>query len=136
MSYAWFLVMYMLVGVLFLWFGVVLLRHPERMTNYLIKTAEKGQTPVLLIKWLKYFSMVTFVSFFVSLFPFYTTGLVYSLFGSILIFVFGRLLTRWDDIKGILPSKRQGLISMTKKAGLFLITFALLSLVIWYIHVS
>lgn len=136
MSYAWFLVMYMLIGVLFLWFGLVMLRSPERMTNYLIKTAESNQTPKLLIKWLKYFSMVIMVSFMVSWFPFDGIGLIYSLFGFILIFVFGRLLTRWDDLKAILPSKRIGLLAITKRAGVFLITFAVFSLVLWYIHVS
>ncbi len=136
MSYAWFLVMYMLIGVIFIWFGFVMLRHPERMTNYLIKTAESGQTPKLLIKWLKYFSMVIFVSFVISWFPFYATGLIYSLFGFILIFVFGRLLTRWDDLKSILPTKRPGLLALTKKSGVFLITFALFSLVMWYMHVT
>lgn len=136
MSYAWFLVMYMLIGVLFLWFGLVLLRHPERMTNYLIKTAESNQSPKLLIKWLKYFSMVIFVSFIVSWFPFYGMGLMYSMFGFILIFVFGRLLTRWDDLKSILPSKTLGLMAITKRAGVFLITFAIFSFIIWYMHVT
>jgi hypothetical protein len=136
MSYAWFLVMYMLIGVLFLWFGLVMLRHPERMTNYLIKTAETNQTPRLLIKWLKYFSMVILVSFIVSWFPFDRQAVIYSVFGFILIYVFGRLLTRWDDLKTILPQKRSGLLSLTRRAGLFLITYAAFSLILWYLHVS
>lgn len=136
MSYAWFLVMYMLIGVLFLWFGLVMLRHPERMTNYLIKTAESSQSPKLLIKWLKYFSMVIFVSFIVSWFPFYGIGLLYSTFGFVLIFVFGRLLTRWDDLKSILPAKKTGLMSITKRAGVILITFAIFSFITWCMHVT
>lgn len=113
-----------------------MLRHPERMTNYLIKTAESSQSPKLLIKWLKYFSMVIFVSFIVSWFPFYGIGLLYSTFGFVLIFVFGRLLTRWDDLKSILPAKKTGLMSITKRAGVILITFAIFSFITWCMHVT
>jgi hypothetical protein len=113
-----------------------MLRHPERITNYLIKTAESNQTPTLLIKWLKYFSMVMIVSFIISWIPFNGGGLFYSLNGFVLIFVVGRLLTRWDDLKSILPLKRQGLVALSKRTGIFLMTFALFSFVMWYFHVS
>jgi hypothetical protein len=136
MSYAWFLIMYVLIGVLFMWFGSAMVRHPERMTNYLIKTAQSGQHPRLLIKWLKYFSMVILLSFVVSFFPFYWPGLVFSFAGVVMIFIFGRMLTRWDQIKIILTEKRDGLMRLTRMSGIFLLTYAALCLLMWYLHLS
>ena len=136
MSYAWFLIMYVLIGVLFLWFGLAMVRQPERMTNYLIKTAQSGQHPRLLIKWLKYFSMVIFLSFVVSFFPFYLPGLLFSFAGVVMIFIFGRMLTRWDQIKVILIEKRVGLLRLTRMSGIFLLTYSALCFLMWYVHLS
>lgn len=134
MSYAWFLIVYILIGIVFLWLGTVLVRSPERMVNYLVKTAESGSSPRLLVRWLKYLFSFSVVSLIVSLIPFNLAGLLYSLSCLMLTFVFGRLLLMWDEVRNIIPEKKAGLASMSRKTGYILLTISALSLALWYLH--
>lgn len=136
MSYAWFLIIYILIGIVLLWMGYVLSFHPQRMVGYLVKTAQSGQQPRLIIRWLKYFLMFSVVSLIAGFFPFYLTGILFALSCLVLTFILGRILLMWEQVREILPDKKSSLTRLVQKTGYMLLTLSILCFVLWYMHVN
>ncbi len=136
MSYAWFLIIYILLGIVLLWMGYILAFHPNRMVNYLVKTAQSGQQPRLIIRWLKYFLMFSLASLIAGFFPFYLTGILFSLACLVLTFILGRMLLMWDQVREILPEKQSSLTHLAQKTGYLMLTLSVLCFILWYMHIN
>lgn len=136
MSYTWFLIVYALFGVVLLWFGVWMLYTPQHITNYLVKTAEAEKQPRVILKWLKYFLIFSFVSLLVSFYPVNLVGLLFSLACLIMVFVFGRILLSWNEVRDRLPHKKASIQKLARRTGGLMLTLSFLSFVLWYLHVN
>lgn len=136
MTKSWFLIVYMLVALVFLWFGAGLVRRPGALTQYLIKTAEKGERPRLLLRLLRYFLLFSVLSLLFSLFPFSLANLIFAVGCLTLVFVFGRMLLLWDDVRLLLPEKRESLNRLVRRSGWMMLLLSMLSLALWMAQVS
>lgn len=136
MSYSWFLILYSLFGVVFLWFGIWLIYSPQNLTNYIVKTAQAGQQPKFILKWLKYFFFFSATSFFVAFFPQDLMALFYSVSCLVLVFIFGRMLLSWNVVREEIAKKSEAILKLSRRTGFLIITWSFISFAFWYIHVT
>lgn len=136
MSTAWFSIYYPLIGAVLLWLSYSFLITPQRVTNYFIKTAELNGRPRLILRWLRYFLMTSIASAIFAAWPFALNEFLFSIGCLILVFVFGRLLLMWDEVKGVLPEKRDALERMARKSGILMFALAVISFLLWYLLIT
>jgi hypothetical protein len=136
MAKSWFLIVYMLVAIVLMWFGAGLIRRPETLSRYLIKMAATGERPKLLLRLLRYFLMFTALSLILSLVPFSVANLMFSLGCLTLVFVFGRMLLLWDEVRTMLPDKQDSLNRLIRRSGVLMLLLSVLSLSLWIVQVG
>jgi hypothetical protein len=132
MQYTWFLIFYAIVGLAMVWYGAGLIRQPQVLVRYLVRVAEGGGRPRLLIRGLRYLLMYTVASFLIALFPLALYELMYTLILLILIFSSGRILLLWDDVRPVIAEKQQSLERISRKGGFLMLSLAVLSFLLWY----
>ncbi len=136
LSYSWFLIVYPLIGIILLWLSWMFIVTPDRISTYIIKTAKSGDKPRLVLRWLKYFTMLAFISALIASLGMMIREIFFSAGCLIMVFIFGRLLLYWEHVKDILPEKQATINKLARKSGIMMFMMSVLCGIFWYMLVS
>lgn len=134
----WFIVYFIVLGVLALSAGAYLLIKTGHFKSYLLQQAESGQPPPAIRNILKYFFLFTIPGLILSFVPFSWVKLLFSLWSLMIIYVIGIRLVYWEETRNILlqPDQTGYLNRYIRASGAILLAVSLVMFMLGYLELS
>lgn len=125
----WFTLYYSVLALLLIGSGSYLLLKKKQAAQYLKKAAAHKNPPTLFIRILKYLFFFILPGFILSFMPFSWIELLFTIWSSIVVFIGGRQLVRWEQNRKLIKSSKK-LPDIIKSSGAIMVAvgFALLLL--------
>ena len=129
-STKWFLIYYVILGLLFISGGCYLAFRPAVIKKWLLRVAKNEKPPVLLIRILKYLALFTLPGLVLAFIPFSWIELLFCIWSLLLMYIAGVQLVRWDQSRTLIQNKQEQLASSIRKSGAIMVSvgFAILLL--------
>lgn len=132
-SLNWFVIYYFCLGLILLINGLIWYRKPFHFQEYLREHAESGKRPLLVMKTLRYLALFSALSLLLSLVPFSVVELIFSLWSLLMVFIFGSIMLKWDQLQVLILKNPEAVMIQIKKGGLMMISIGfVLFMLTWY----
>lgn len=132
-SLNWFVVYYFCLGLILLINGFIWYRKPYHFQEYLQEHANADKRPLLILKTLRYLTLFSGLSLILSLIPFSVVELIFSIWSLLMLFIFGSIILKWDQLKVLIIQNPDAVLAQIRKGGLMMISIGfVLFMLTWY----
>jgi len=135
-SAKWFFIYYLSLALLFMVGGGYLIFRKDKATNWLLKSANDENPPVLLIRTFKYVTLFTLPGLVISFFPFSWVELVFCLWGLLLLYIGATQLVRWKQSRKLIKQSRKNLPMLIKRNGAIMLSLSFAILLLAYLVIE
>lgn len=135
-STQWFLVYYVILGLLLILSGSYLVIKNDIIKTWLNKAAGSEKPPVLLIRILKYLALFTLPGLVLTFFPFSWIELVFCFWSLILLYIAGAQLVRWEQSRLLIKRNRQSMSEIIRKSGAIMLSVGFAIFLLAYLVVK
>jgi hypothetical protein len=129
-STQWFLIYYVILGLLFISGGCYLAFRTAVIKKWLLRVAKNEKPPVLLIRILKYLALFTLPGLILAFIPFSWIELLFCIWSLLIMYIAGVQLVRWEQSRVIIKSRKKSLRTFIRRGGAIMVAvgFAILLL--------
>ncbi|SHE97065.1 hypothetical protein SAMN05443144_104220 [Fodinibius roseus] len=135
-STRWFLVYYIILGLLLTLSGSYLVIKNDTIKYWLNKAADTEKPPVLLIRILKYITLFTLPGLVLAFFPFSWIELVFCFWSLLLLYIAGAELVRWEQSRLLIKRSQQSLSEIIRKSGAIMLSVGFAIFLLAYLVVK
>lgn len=132
LSFKWFSVYYLTLGVLLFSGGIYLFIKIRAVTTYLKNISTNEKPPGIWVGTIKYLLLFTFSCLILSFFPFSWAELVFSLWCLIIIYTTGQLLVHWKQSAAVLQKNLEQLPRKIRFVALNMLSLGLIMFLLYY----
>lgn len=135
-STRWFLVYYVVLGLLLTLGGSFLIIRNDSIKTWLNKAAGKEKPPLVFIRILKYIAIFTLPGLVLAFFPFSWIELVFCCWSLILLYIAGAQLVRWEQSRLLIRRNRQSMSAIIIKVGAIMLSVGFAIFLLAYLVVK
>lgn len=135
-SAKWFVIYYMVMGILLILGGGYLALRNDKIKQWLLAASQQEKPPIALIRILKYLVLFTLPGLILSFLPFSWIELLFTIWSLLLLYLAGIQLVRWQQRRVAIQKNKTSLSGLIRRCGAIMLSvgFAILLLAYFVIQ--